>query len=188
MDVLGAVRSHLGKHFDGRQPQTASVTFLGLPAVEVLRFVTDDGVHHVTVGCAAQPMTDPTALAADAVRGPRAEVVLTLREGVPGLVRSLAVLAAAPAAEGVILRPDALLDLGEPLWDGAPFTAVLLGVGDIAALPLPEPAEPVRFLSAVPVTATEAAWARVRGAGALREAWQEAGIDVRDPRRPVVGL
>ena len=36
-----------------------------------------------------------------------------------GLARSVAVLAAAPAVEGLVLEPDALVDLESPLWDGA---------------------------------------------------------------------
>ena len=40
----------------------------------------------------------------------------------------MAVLAATPAVDGVVLVVDALIDLGSPLWEGAPFTAVLLGL------------------------------------------------------------
>ena len=125
------------------------------------------------------------------MRGPRAELVLTLRLAHPSVTdvwKTLAVLAAAPAVEGVVLTTDALLDAGEPLWPGAPFTAVLLGESDVEDLPLAEPMDPVRFLAAVPVTATEAAWVRLRGADALREAWAEAGIDVRDPTRTAATL
>jgi hypothetical protein len=46
----------------------------------------------------------------------------------------------------------------------------------------------VQFLAAVPLTGTEAAWVRLRGAEALREAWTEAGIDVRDPNRGAASL
>ena len=102
--------------------------------------------------------------------------------------RSLAVLAATPAVEGVVLTADALIDLGDPLWSGragpAPFTAVLLGVSDIPDLPLPPPRDPVRFLSATPITATEAAWVRLKGADAMRQAWAADGVDVLDPNRP----
>jgi hypothetical protein len=136
-------------------------------------------------------MTDPSEIVADPLRGPRAEVLLRLRGGAgtaSGIHRSLAVLAAAPAVEGVVLGVDRLLDVGEPLWHGAPFTAVLLGAGDVADLALEPPADPVRFLEAAPVTATEAAWVRLRGAEALRTAWREAGIDPRDPRRPAAAL
>ncbi|WP_040738528.1 suppressor of fused domain protein, partial [Nocardia tenerifensis] len=146
---------------------------------------------YATVGGSRHPMGDPTALLADPVRGPRAELVLTLRGAAgasSGLAKTLGVLAAAPAVEGVVLQADALMDLGEPMWQGAPFSAVLLGESEVPEVVLPEPAEPVRYFAVTPVTATEAAWVRVRGAQALRDAWAEAGIDVRDPERGAAGL
>lgn len=158
----------------------------------MLRFESPDGlVRYASVGCSRHPMGDPGDLVADPTRGPRAELVLTLRGGTPiasGIARTLAVLAAAPSVEGVVLLDDALLDLGEPLWKDTAFTAVLLGDSGIADLELPEPMDPVRFLSVVPITSTEAAWVRLRGADALREAWAEAGIDVRDPHRSAASL
>jgi Suppressor of fused protein (SUFU) len=42
----------------------------------------------------------------------------------------------------------------------------------------------VRFLSATPITATEAAWVRLKGADAMRAAWRSDGVDVLDPNRP----
>ena len=173
-------------------PSSASVTFLGLESLDVLRFAADsEVVRYVSLGCSRHPMADPNDMVADPSRGPRAELVLTLRGGAgvaSGVHKSLAVLAASPAVEGVVLVEDALLDLGEPLWTNAPFTAVLLGPSDIADLPLPEPYDPVHFFAAVPLTGTEAAWVRLRGADALREAWAEAGIDVRDPNRSAASL
>lgn len=65
----------------------------------------------------------------------------------------------------MVLVADALIDLGSPLWVQAPFTAVLLGRSDIADLPLQPPRDPVQFLSATPITATEAAWVRLKGPG-----------------------
>lgn len=190
--VLAAVRAHLDAQWPEPAPESASVTFLGLEPIEVLRYRSGDGLtRFVTSGCSRHPMGDPTAMVADPTRGPRAELVLSLRdpEGIAaGVHRSLAVLAALPAVEGVVLTADALLDLGEPLWQGAPFTAVLLERSDIPDLPLPEPADPVSFFDAVPLTGNEAAWKRLRGADALREAWAEAGIDVRDPRRGAARL
>jgi len=188
---LGAVRDHLREHFAGvgidAEPDAASVTFLGVERVEVLRFGPDrDGMaHYVSLGCSRYPMTDPAAGAADPVRGPRAEVVMSLRATAPtpGLARSLAVVAATPAVEGVVLVPDALIDLSGPIWDSAPFTAVLLGQSTVTDLPLPQPLDPVVFLSAVPITATEAAWVRLKGAEAMRQAWNDDGVDVQDPRR-----
>jgi hypothetical protein len=42
----------------------------------------------------------------------------------------------------------------------------------------------VRFLAATPITATEAAWVRLKGADAMRAAWLSDGVDVLDPNRP----
>ncbi|WP_193048223.1 suppressor of fused domain protein [Mycolicibacterium baixiangningiae] len=189
-DVLTAVRTHLGEHFRRAgitaEPAAASVTFLGTERIEVLRFGPDsDGVaHYVSVGCSRHPMFDPAELVTDAIHGPRAEVVVTLRGSTPkGLARSVAVLAAAPAVEGLVLEEDALIDLETPLWESSPFTAFLLGHSDIEEVPLPGPLPAVTIFSATPITATEAAWVRLKGADAMREAWVTDGVDVLDPRR-----
>lgn len=185
-DPLAAVGQHLREHFAGAQPDVASVTFLGVDRMDVLRFA-DGGVYsYVSLGCSRLPMTEASAAVADPVRGPRAEVVMRLRSGAPttGLARSLAVIAATPAVDGIVLTEDLLVDLSTPLWSGAPFTAVLLGPSDIPELPLDHPREPVRFLSAVPITPTEAAWVRLKGADAMRQAWADDGVDVLDPTRP----
>jgi suppressor of fused protein SUFU len=194
--TLARVRAHLSAHFRqagaDTDPDVASVTFLGAEPIEVLRFraVTDEVVHYVSLGCSRHPMTDPAAMDADPQRGPRAEVVLRLRNpgAITRLAQSLAIVAATPAVEGVVLTEDALIDLGSPLWDNpsgpAPFTAMLLGGSDIADLPLDPPRDPVRFLSATPITATEAAWVRLRGADAMRDAWRSDGVDVLNPNRP----
>ncbi|MET9213288.1 MULTISPECIES: suppressor of fused domain protein [unclassified Nocardia] len=193
MDVVDTVRTAVLDHYGVQRSgvDSASVTFLGLEPIEILRIPGDGAVHYATLGGSRHPMGDPADLLADPVRGPRAELVLTLLLSAgpqAGVVRSLGVLIATPSVEGVVLQADALLDLGEPLWHNAVFTAVLLGESDIAEIALPEPAEPVRYLSVVPITATEAAWVRVRGAQALRDAWAEAGIDIRDPARGAVNL
>jgi hypothetical protein len=184
-DVLATVRASLLDHF-ATEPDEASVTFLGADRMVILRFGSpDDGAaHYVSLGCSAHPMGDPADLMADPVRGPRAEVIVSLRGPSPvGLARSVAVVAAAPAVEGLVLEPDALIDLETPLWQGAPFTAFLLGRSDIDDVALPGPLSPVSVLSAVPITATEAAWVRLKGAPAMREAWEQDGVDVTDPRR-----
>lgn len=194
-DDLDRLRKHLHDHFAVAglvaEPDVARVTFLGAEPIEVLRFGpdTDRIVHYVSLGCSRQPMGDPSEIVVDPQRGPRAEVVLRLR--VPGahtgLARSLAVIAAAPAVEGVVLTADALIDLGEPLWTRpsgpVPFTAVLLSDSDVADLALEPPREPVHFLAATPITGTEAAWVRLKGADAMREAWRADGVDVLDPGR-----
>ncbi|MEE4022516.1 suppressor of fused domain protein [Gordonia sp. PKS22-38] len=172
------------------QPQRASVTFLGVEPIEVLRFVTGDDLVYVTVGCARHPMSEPTDIHADPVRGPRAELVVRMHASapLPGLHRRMATVAAAPAVEGLILATDALVDLSEPMWDGAAATAMVLEDDDLGDLTLPAPMDPVRFLRAVPITANEAAWVRLKGADALREAWREARIDVMAPDRAAAKL
>jgi hypothetical protein len=191
IDVLAKVRAHLREHFAGAgitaEPDGASVTFLGTERIEILRFgPAPDGVsHYVSVGCSQHPMFDPTEMVTDALHGPRAEVVVALRGPSPrGLARSLAIVAAAPAVEGLILEPDALIDLETPLWESAPFTAFLLDRSDIGDVTLTSPLPPVTLLSATPITATEAAWVRLKGADAMREAWAQDGVDVLDPSRP----
>jgi hypothetical protein len=196
--TLAQVRAHLRSHFAaidvsgiGAEPDSASVAFLGTEPIEVLRFRCGAGglVYYVSLGCSRHPMSDPTQVLADPQRGPRAEVVLRLRDPGPatGIARSLAILAATPAVDGVVLAADALIDLGSPLWTQpsgrVPFTAMLLGRSDIPDLPLRAPRDPVRFLSATPITATEAAWVRLKGADAMRQAWQTDGVDVLDPNR-----
>lgn len=184
--VLGAVRDHLVAHLGG-EPQEASVTFLGAPPIRVLRFVENETglVRYASLGCSAEPMGDPSALVPDPT-APRAELSMVLRQGVDGLVRALAVLAAAPAVEGLVLVEGALIDLGEPLWPGAAFTAVVLRAPEIPDVELGGDAAPVKVFRAVPVTHTEAAWVRLTGAAELEEAWAEAGIDVADPARRAV--
>ncbi|CAJ1498497.1 suppressor of fused domain protein [[Mycobacterium] burgundiense] len=173
------------------EPGSASVTFLGIERIEVLRFGPDaDGVlHYVSLGCARHPMGDPAALAADPVRGPRAEVIVSLRNTVPtpGIARTVALLAATPAVDGLVLVEDALIDLGSALWaqepGHAPLSAVLLGPGQIADLELSPPMDAVQFLAATPITANEAAWVRLKGVDELRATWAQDGTDVLDPGR-----
>lgn len=193
--ILDEVRAHLCGHFVAhgvdRDPDSASVTFLGVERLDVLRFGPDldDVLHYVSLGCSRHPMGDPAALAVDPLRGPRAEVVVSLRAGTPtpGLARTVALVAATPAVDGVVVVPDALIDLGAALWERPtglpPFSAVLLGPSMIGDLTLEPPRDAVQFLSAVPITANEAAWVRLKGVDALRTAWAQAGIDVTDPER-----
>ncbi len=195
-DPLAAVTDHLRAHFAAlgmdSEPDIASVTFLGVERIDVLRFGPDprpgleNVFHHVSLGCSRYPMTDPSSAVSDPLRGPRAEIVLSVRGAstTSGLARSLAVVAATPAVEGVVLAPGALVDLSGPLWAGVPFTAVLLGVSEIGDCALDPPREPVQFLSATPITQTEGAWVRLKGAEAMRQAWADDRVDVLDPSRP----
>ncbi|MFG3050479.1 suppressor of fused domain protein [Kitasatospora sp. NPDC048239] len=189
--VLAAVEARLLTTF-GEPGGRAAVTFLGADRIEVLRFGPDaDGlVRYATLGMSAAPMADPTAPVADQVRGPRAELLLTVRGGRDSVLRTLATFAATPQVEGLVLAPGGSLDLGAPLWDGAPFTSVLAAEpgGLVADLELDEPADPVRFLPLLPMTPNEAGWKRVHGAAALEERWLKHGTDLRDPDRRGVPL
>lgn len=189
--VLDLVRAHLRGHFAALgiddEPDSASVTFLGVERIEVLRFGPDRNgiIHYVSLGCARHPMGDPMQIAADPLHGPRAEVVVSLRDSAPtpGFARAVAILAATPAVDGVVLQSDALIDLGAMLWDGAKVSAVVLGGSDIADLILDPPRDPVQFLSATPISANEAAWVRLKGIDELRRTWEQDGTDVCDPAR-----
>ncbi|WP_395310485.1 suppressor of fused domain protein [Mycobacterium sp. AMU20-3851] len=198
VDVLAEVRDRLRQHFAAAgvvgDPAEANVTFLGAERISVLRFGPDaDGVSHfVTLGCSRYPMVDPTDFVTDTQLGPRAEVMVSLRPPSPvGLARSMAVLAAAPSVEGLVLEPDALVDLSGPLFTvdapsgprTAPFTAFLLGPSPVQDVALPEPLSAVTVLQATPITPTEAAWVRLKGAEAMREAWRTDGVDVFDAGR-----
>ncbi len=188
-EVLLLVENHLTGVL-GPDSGRAGVSFLGTDRMDVLRFGPDgDGVvRYVSLGMSRFPMGDPgTELVAQ--RGPRAELLLSVRGQHDSVLRRLATLAASPAVEGVVVGPGAGLDLGEPLWDGSRFTAVLVGepgglVPDLAV----EGDEPVRFLPLFPLTPNEAAWKRVHGGEALEERWLAQGRDLRDPDRPQADL
>ncbi|MFE0641477.1 suppressor of fused domain protein [Streptomyces sp. NPDC058877] len=204
-EVLALVEARLRTAL-GEPDARAAVTFLGTERIEVLRFVDGDLVRYATLGMSAQPMADPTSALADPVKGPRAELVLTVRRGLADtdkVLRPLAVLAATPQVEGVVVAPGASLDVGDPLWPGAPFSSVLVAEsgGLVEDLDLNEgPArdgsaaqggggmDPVRFLPLLPMTPNEAAWKRVHGAQALEERWLARGTDLRDPLRRSVEL
>ncbi|MFE9536024.1 suppressor of fused domain protein [Streptomyces sp. NPDC006691] len=192
VDVLALVEARLRAAL-GEPDARAAVTFLGTDRIEVLRFTEGDIVRYATLGMSAQPMADPTAALADPVKGPRAELVLSVRAGLADtdkVLRPLAVLAASPQVEGLVVAPGASLDLGEPLWPGAPFASVLVAEpgGLVEDLELDGPLDPVRFLPLLPMTSNEAAWKRVRGAAELEERWLTRGTDLRDPLRKSVAL
>ncbi|WP_328942704.1 suppressor of fused domain protein [Streptomyces sp. NBC_00250] len=191
-EVLALVEARLRTAL-GEPDARAAVTFLGTDRIEVLRFIDGDLVRYATLGMSAQPMADPTAALADPVKGPRAELVLTVRAGLADtdkVLRPLAVLAATPQVEGVVVAAGASLDVGDPLWPGAAFSSVLVaGSGGLVEdLELDEPMDPVRFLPLLPMTSNEAAWKRVHGAQALEERWLAQGTDLRDPLRRSVNL
>ncbi|MFI8825836.1 suppressor of fused domain protein [Streptomyces sp. NPDC053431] len=193
-EILALVEARLRTAL-GEPDARAAITFLGTDRIEVLRFADAEAglVRYATLGMSAQPMADPTSALADPVKGPRAELVLSVRAGLADtdkVLRPLAVLAATPQVEGVVVAPGASLDVGEALWPGAPFSSVLVaGSGGLVEdLELDAPMDPVRFLPLLPMTSNEAAWKRVHGAQALEERWLANGTDLRDPLRRSVTL
>jgi hypothetical protein len=186
--VSTAVATALTEHF-GQVPQRASVSFVGVDPIEVLRFEPIPGERaYVSLGMSRRPMTGPDqeVVSAD---GPRAELMLHLRD--PGdahaaVWRRVAVLAAAPAVEGVVYQPNMTVDLGEPLVAGSPCTGVI--VQPSAITPVQTAGGPVAVYAVVPATPTELAWTRAHGAASLRERWAAAGVDLLDLRRRAVAL
>jgi hypothetical protein len=187
--ILALVEGHLVSAL-GHDTGRAGVSFLGADPIDVLRFGPDEKglVRYATLGMSRSPMTDP-GIDVVAQHGPRAELLLSVHGAQDSVLRRLAALAASPALEGVVVSAGAGLDLGEPLWDGARFTAVLVGEpgGLVPDLPL-DGDEPVRFLPLLPMTPNEAAWKRVHGATALEERWLAQGVDLRDPQRAEADL
>ncbi|WP_405801355.1 suppressor of fused domain protein [Streptomyces halstedii] len=191
-EILDLVEARLRTAL-GEPDARADVTFVGTDRIEVLRFIEGDVVRYATLGMSGQPMADPTSPLADPVKGPRAELILSVRAGradTDQVLRPLAVLAASPQVEGLVVAPGASLDLGQELWPGAPFSSVLVAEpgGLVEDLELDAPMDPVRFLPLLPMTRNEAAWKRVRGAEELQERWLARGTDLRDPSRGPVAL
>ena len=187
-DVLAAVEAALTEHFAHR-PQRASVSFVGVETIEVLRFEPVPGERaYVSLGMSRHAMTDAAELV-QASDGPRAELMLHLRDPTDEYAdvwRKLAVLAAAPAVEGVVHTPGMSIDLGEPLAASSACTGVLITEAPLADIATD--AGPVSVRQVVPATATELAWCRVRGSAALRERWTAAGTDLLDLARRAVAL
>ncbi len=198
-EVLRRVETHLIREL-GPETGRAEITFLGAEPIEVLRFghPARGIVRYATLGMSRSPMGNPAASMLDPA-GPRAELLLSLKDQRDSVARRLALLAAIPAVEGVPVVAGAGLDLGEPLWDGARFTAVLVAepgglIPDLALMgPAGSPAAPaapapVCFLPVLPMTPQESAFKRVHGAAELQRRWLAAGTDLRDPTRPQLHL
>jgi len=186
--ILDEVERAIGDHF-GQSPTRATVSFVGVDPIQVLRFEPTPGeLAYVTLGMSALPMTAAADLMVSP-DGPRAELMLHVRDipsGFSDVWRQLAVLAAAPAVEGVVYRADMTVDLGVPLADGSDCTGGVLDASPL--LPVVTSAGPVAVLQVVPATHNELAWCRVRGATALRERWSAQHIDLLDLGRRAVVL
>jgi hypothetical protein len=186
--VLAAVEAALVERFGGG-PQRASVSFVGVDPIEVLRFApAAESRVYVSLGLSRHPMTSADAAVA-AGDGPRAELLLAVSDPTDrfaGVWRRLAVLAAAPAVEGVVYSPGMSVDLGEPLVAGSAVTGVVVTESDVGDVPTPS--GPVTVLQAWPATSTELAWCRVRGSAALRERWADQQVELADLLRGPVRL
>jgi hypothetical protein len=185
---LPDVEAALVEHF-GSQPARASVSFVGVDPIEILRFEPVPGERaYVSLGMARHPMTG----AGETVRaehGPRAELVLHVHDPTDAhadVWRSLAVLAAAPAVEGVVYVPGMTVDLGSPVAPGSRCSGIVTAESSVPAVPFER--GDVHILRVIPATAQEIAWCRVHGAEALVQRWQERAVDLYDLTRSGVEL
>lgn len=185
--MLESVAAALGDHF-GQPPAIASVTFLGVEPIDVLRFEPIPGeIAYLSLGMSRHPMTasDQVVVSGD---GPRAELMLSVRadERFTDVWRRLAVLAAAPAVEGVVYVPGMTVDTGEPLAPGSRCTGGVVQQSAVDAVATSAGA--VQIYAVVPATSTELAWSRVHGTDALVQRWHEARTDLLDLARNAVQL
>jgi hypothetical protein len=183
---LEAIERAVSDRF-GQRPQRASVTFLGVEPIGVLRFETAPQLStYLSLGMSRHPMTGPDQLTV-AEDGPRAELLLTVRFAEHDQLWSqLALLAAAPAVEGVVYTDGMTVDLGQPLEPRSKCTGVVLARSDVPDIDTG--AGSVTILQLLPATSVELAWCRVRGAAALQERWREAGTDLLDLFRASTAL
>lgn len=193
-EVLPAVEQALIAHF-GHEPARASVSFVGVDPIEILRFEPIPGERaYLTLGMARHPMIS-AAETLVAATGPRAELMLHVSDPTDAyaqLWRRLAVLGAAPAVEGVVYSVGMSVDLGEPLVPGSLCTGVLLDRSRLEPVRLDDDGRcgdgneaevTVDVLQVLPATQAELAWCRVRGSNELRTRWADQGVDLLDLRR-----
>jgi hypothetical protein len=205
-DAVAAVEQALHEHF-GQRPARASVSFLGVEPIEVLRFEPVPGERaYLSLGMSRRPMTAASELVVG-TGGPRAELMLHVRadaqtngqtvgptdgpadrrigEGrIDDVWRQVAVLAASPSVEGVVYTAGMTVDLGQPLVAGSRCVGVVVAESPLTEIDTPD--GEVAVLQVLPATSTELAWCRVHGAQALRARWDAQHTDLLDlARRPV---
>lgn len=187
-EPLVAVERVLCSHF-GHRPSRASVCFVGVEPIEVLRFEPSPGERaYVSLGMSRHPMTPASDLMLG-TDGPRAELMLRVRVGAghdEDAWRQLAVLAASPAVEGVVYTAGMTVDLGRPLAPASRCRGGVIAETALAAIGTGE--SRVAVLQVLPATSTELAWCRVHGGAALRERWARAQVDLLDLGRAPVAL
>lgn len=185
-DVLHLVEAAYRQHFE-IEPARASVSFLGVDPIEVLRYPEGPTDHYLTLGMSRHPMADPGDAVIATASAPRAELLLSATGRPDGLWRALAVLAAAPAVEGAVYQAGNRIDLGEPLCAGSRCSGVVLAASELQPITVAGMAD-VQVLRVLPATATELAWARVHGSEQLRQRWQAAGTELANLMRDAVAL
>jgi len=194
--LLNAVEAAYLQHFQ-LIPDRASVSFVGVQPIEVLRFseptrrqasgIAVARTHYVTLGMCRYPMVGPSATHTDDPTAPRAELLLTLAGEAEAIWRRLAVLAAAPAVEGAVYQEGGRIHLGEALVPGSRCMGGVLADGPMAAISVPGTGN-IQLLQVLPATATELAWARVHGSSALRQRWTDQGTPLSELMRDPVSL
>ena len=184
--MLQRVEAAYRQHFEVA-PARASVSFLGLDPIEVLRYPDGSVDHYLSLGMSRHPMADPNELVIAPESAPRAELLLSAAGRPEPLWRNLAVLAAAPAVEAVVYQVGNRVDLGEPLCSGSRCTGGVVTGAALQPIAVPGIAD-VHVLRVLPATQTELAWARVHGSEALQQRWLAAGTDLTDLMRDPVDL
>lgn len=185
VDILALVEAAYRQHFEV-VPARASVSFLGVDPIEVLRYPDGATDHYLTLGMARHPMADPAEVVV-AADGPRAELLLSAVGRPDRLWHALAVLAATPAVEGAVYQSGNRVDLGEPLCPGSRCTGGMLVVSDLQPIAVAGGPD-VQVLRVLPASQTELAWARVHGSEQLLQRWQAAGTDLANLMRDPVEL
>jgi hypothetical protein len=184
--ILQLVEAAYRQHFEV-VPARASVSFLGLDPIEILRYPDGHIDHYLSLGMSRHPMANPSELVIAAETAPRAELLLSAAGRPEPLWRNLAVLAAAPAVEGAVYQVGNRVDLGEPLCSGSRCTGGVLTTAALQPIAVPGMAD-VHVLRVLPATGTELAWARVHGSEQLQQRWLTAGTDLADLLRDPVDL
>jgi hypothetical protein len=193
-DILQSVEAAYQQHLAG-PPARASVSFLGVEPIEVLRYpVVGSGAPgapspstYLTLGMSRHAMADPAATVIDEASAPRAELMLTVADPAGRAWRQLAVLAASPAVEGRVYRPGDRIGLGTPWSVDSRCTGAVVSSSVIPPIETPGTAA-VAVLAITPATQTELAWSRVHGTDALLQRWADEHTDVTDLTRDPVRL
>jgi hypothetical protein len=186
VDVLTAVEAAYRQHFEVA-PARASVSFLGVEPIEILRYAEGGIDHFLSLGMSRYPMADPAQAVIDSARSPRGELMLSAGTPPGELWKSLAILAAAPAVEGAVYAVGNRIDMGQPLVAGSRCTGGILQQSALQPVRVAGFSD-VLVLQVMPATANELAWARVHGSDALASRWKEAATELTDLLRESVHL